>query len=57
MEDIMVEPRRKLAVMTEEGEDLPSGGLASSEIDFIVKAVKNNPNLRGAYGKEQGDRA
>lgn len=53
----MVEPRRKLAVMTEEGEDLPSGGLASSEIDFIVKAVKNNPNLRGAYGKEQGDRA
>ena len=53
MEDIMVEPRRKLALMTEESDEVPSGGLATSEIDFIVKAVKNNPNLRGAYGKEE----
>ncbi|CAK9033773.1 unnamed protein product [Durusdinium trenchii] len=53
MEDIMVEPRRKLIVMDEENEDLPLAGLASSELEFIVKAVKNNPNLRGAYGKDE----
>ena len=31
-------------------------GLASSEVDFIVKAVKNNPNLRGALGKDPAER-
>eukprot|EP00435_Cladocopium_sp_Y103_P068960 s402_g32.t1 len=59
MDDIMLEPRhktncidvhaswRKLAFMDHESDEGLSGGLASSEVDFIVKAVKNNPNLRG----------
>lgn len=53
MDDIMLEPRRKLAFMDHESDEGLSGGLASSEVDFIVKAVKNNPNLRGAMGKDE----
>jgi len=53
MDDIMLEPRKKLAFIEQESEEGLSGGLASSEVDFIVKAVKNNPNLRGSLGKDE----
>jgi len=46
MEDILADAREIAKTNPEEQEDGLMGGLASGEIDFIVKAIKQNPNLR-----------
>lgn len=47
MDDIMLEPRRKLAFMDHESDEGLSGGLASSEVDFIVKDEDNIRTMAG----------
>ncbi|CAJ1403316.1 unnamed protein product [Effrenium voratum] len=54
MEEIIAEPRRLGGIRLEESEEM-SGGLASSEIDFIVKAIKKNPNLRNLTDKSDDE--